>query len=125
MEPQERTFDFVCNGNNNSNTYIIETTTLVSDSANNTQYPDIPLIKQPTYMILLLSISYGTVLILALLGNSCVLAVVVRDKRFHSVTYLFIANLALADLLTAIFCNPITLMTNMFNGKYIFAYCFR
>ncbi|XP_076454101.1 neuropeptide FF receptor 2-like [Babylonia areolata] len=75
-----------------------------------------PLVKQPAYMIGILSVAYGLVLILALLGNACVLAIVVRDKRFHSATFVFIANLAVADLLVAIFCNPITLMSNIFNG---------
>ncbi|KAL8569606.1 hypothetical protein ACOMHN_057173 [Nucella lapillus] len=76
-----------------------------------------PLVKQPGYMIATFSVSYGMVLILALLGNACVLAVVIKDKRFHSATYVFIANLAVADLLVALFCNPITLLTNIFNGS--------
>nr|KAG5692044.1 hypothetical protein BaRGS_026897 [Batillaria attramentaria] len=75
-----------------------------------------PLVKQPAYMIAVLSIAYGCVFVLAVIGNFCVLAVVIRDKRFHSVTYIFISNLALADLLVAIFCNPITLMSNLFNA---------
>jgi hypothetical protein len=75
-----------------------------------------PLIKQPMHLVAIYSLAYGLVLICALLGNACVLAVVIKDKRFHSATYLFIANLAAADLLVAIICNPITLLTNLFNG---------
>ncbi|KAL8563921.1 hypothetical protein ACOMHN_059351 [Nucella lapillus] len=85
-----------------------------SESPNITYYP---LVKQPAYMIAILSVAYGLVLILALLGNTCVLAIVVKDKRFHSATFVFIANLAVADLLVALFCNPITLMSNIFNGE--------
>lgn len=103
---------------------IVVTTTVSAVNSNDTMTDDnntvfYPLVKQPIYMIVIFSIAYGTVLILALLGNTCVLAVVVKDKRFHSATYVFIANLAVADLLVALFCNPITLLSNIFNGESI------
>lgn len=75
------------------------------------------LVKQPIYMVVVLSLAYGIVFILAVLGNVCVVAIICQDKRFHSATYVFLVNLAISDLLVAIFCLPITLMTNLFNGK--------
>ncbi|XP_067671931.1 neuropeptide SIFamide receptor-like isoform X2 [Haliotis asinina] len=73
-------------------------------------------VKQPIYMVVVLSLAYGMVFILAVLGNVCVVAIICQDKRFHSATYVFLVNLAISDLLVAIFCLPITLMTNLFNG---------
>lgn len=77
-----------------------------------------PLVKQPTYMVTILTLAYGTVFILAVLGNTSVIAVIYRDRRFHTVTYVLLANLAVADVMVAVFCLPITLMTNLFNGEY-------
>ncbi|PVD38909.1 hypothetical protein C0Q70_01534 [Pomacea canaliculata] len=66
-------------------------------------------------MIIVLSFAYGLVFIVALAGNLCVVAVVYKDRRFHTPTYVFIVNLALADLSVAIVCLPITLLTNLYN----------
>ena len=76
-----------------------------------------PLLKQPVHMVVILSLAYGVVFLFALLGNVSVIAVMYRDKRFHSVTYVFLVNLAIADVMVALFCLPVTLMTNLFNGK--------
>ncbi|XP_067672374.1 neuropeptide SIFamide receptor-like [Haliotis asinina] len=102
----------------------MEITTLTT-LAENTTTPDnwtdlserlfYPLLKQPTYMVTILTLAYGTVFILAVLGNTSVIAVIYRDRRFHTVTYVLLANLAVADVMVAVFCLPITLMTNLFN----------
>lgn len=76
-----------------------------------------PLIKQPVYMIVILTIAYGFIFCVAVFGNLSVIAVIYRDKRFHSVTYVLLVNLAIADVMVALFCLPITLLTNIFNGK--------
>ncbi|CAG5129261.1 unnamed protein product, partial [Candidula unifasciata] len=75
-----------------------------------------PLVKQPVYMLVVLSIMYGAVFFCAVIGNITVLCVVLKDRRFHSATYYLIANLSLADLLMALICQPITLSLNIFNG---------
>lgn len=125
MDTHETTFEVSEQRSGNNHTFfdgVVVTTTASAVDTNDMMNHDnntvfYPLVKQPTYMIVILSIAYGTVLVLALLGNTCVLAVVVKDKRFHSATYVFIANLAVADLLVALFCNPITLLSNIFNGE--------
>ncbi|PVD38908.1 hypothetical protein C0Q70_01533 [Pomacea canaliculata] len=104
------TNDTQCSGEG----YEVQTVSPMASAANNTTF--YPLVKQPLHMVLLLSLVYGSVLLLALLGNVCVLVVVASDKRLHSATYMFIANLAVADLLVAIFCTPITLLSNIFSG---------
>lgn len=77
----------------------------------------IDLIKQPLYMIVVLSFAYGLVLVVTLAGNLCVVGVVYKDKHFHTPTYVFIVNLAVADLSVAVFCLPVTLLSNLYNGK--------
>lgn len=94
--------------------------TTMTPSGNDTY---IDLVKQPVYMIIVLSFAYGLVFIVALAGNLCVVAVVYKDRRFHTPTYVFIVNLALADLSVAIVCLPITLLTNLYNGKICFFTC--
>ncbi|KAK2158720.1 hypothetical protein LSH36_165g07000 [Paralvinella palmiformis] len=36
----------------------------------------------------------------------------------HTVTNYFIVNLAIADILVCIFCLPITLLSNLYTGKW-------
>ena len=58
------------------------------------------------YQIILLSFAYGIISLLAVLGNSCIIYIVLRNRRMHSVTNYFICNLALADCLVACFATP-------------------
>ena len=75
------------------------------------------LVKQPVFMLVILSVSYGIVFLLALLGNISVIIVVARDKSLHTATNLFLVNMAVADMLVAIFCLPLTLLSNIYTGK--------
>jgi len=87
---------------------------------NYTQYWDYyyyPPIKQPVYMIVLLSLAYVSVFILALVGNSLVIAVVYKNPGMRNTTNYFIVNLAIADILVAILCIPLTLLDNIYTGK--------
>lgn len=58
------------------------------------------------YQVILLSFAYGIISLLAVLGNSCIIYIVIRNRRMHSVTNYFICNLALADCLVACFAVP-------------------
>lgn len=64
-------------------------------------------------------IAYVFVVIVGLVGNSFVIAVVLRSPRMRTVTNYFIVNLAVADILVIVFCLPATLMSNIFVRKYI------
>ena len=77
-------------------------------------YPDI---RQPVYMVVIYSLAYGIIFLFALFGNIVVVAVVFRNRRMHNLTNLFIVNLAVADILVAVFCIPITLLDSLFNGE--------
>ena len=58
------------------------------------------------YQVILLSFAYGIISLLAVLGNSCIIYIVLRNRRMHSVTNYFVCNLALADCLVACFAIP-------------------
>lgn len=62
--------------------------------------------------------SYVLVFLVGLIGNLLVIQVIFRVPRMRTVTNLFIANLAFADLLVICFCMPATLMSNLFVRKY-------
>ncbi|XP_045107331.1 RYamide receptor-like [Portunus trituberculatus] len=49
---------------------------------------------------------YACIFVIALLGNTLVLYTVAANRKMHTVTNLFIANLAVGDLLIMVFCVP-------------------
>ncbi|GAB0096648.1 neuropeptide SIFamide receptor [Sergentomyia squamirostris] len=59
-------------------------------------------------------VAYAIVFTVGLIGNSFVIAVVLRAPRMRTVTNYFIVNLAVADILVIVFCLPATLMSNIF-----------
>nr|XP_024215098.1 neuropeptide SIFamide receptor-like isoform X2 [Halyomorpha halys] len=58
-------------------------------------------------------LAYTSVFIIGVIGNVLVVSVVLRTPRMRSPTNLFIANLALADLLVNFICLPFTLVGNV------------
>lgn len=60
----------------------------------------------PIILLIFLCVAYGAVSLAAVIGNSSVLYFVVRKKRLRSVTNMFIANLATADILIGTFAIP-------------------
>jgi len=89
----------------------------ISTESNFTESKYYDLLKQPFYMIVIYSFGYSAVFLCALFGNLMVIMVVIRNKSMHNATNYFIVNLAVADILVAIFCVPITLLSNLYNGK--------
>ena len=91
-------------------------TSTVNTTTNDTikQYD---LLKQPVHMIVIYAIAYSIVFLSALFGNILVVTVVYRNATMHTVTNYFIVNLAVADILVALFCLPITLLSNLYTGK--------
>lgn len=63
-------------------------------------------------------VAYVIVFLVGLVGNSFVIAVVLRSPRMRTVTNYFIVNLAVADILVIVFCLPATLMSNIFVREY-------
>jgi leucokinin receptor len=60
----------------------------------------------PVSLVVFLSIAYGAVSLAAVIGNSAVLWFVVRSHRLRIVTNIFIANLAIADILIGALAIP-------------------
>uniref|UniRef100_A0A0L8GIX5 G-protein coupled receptors family 1 profile domain-containing protein n=1 Tax=Octopus bimaculoides TaxID=37653 RepID=A0A0L8GIX5_OCTBM len=53
---------------------------------------------------------HALIFILAVTGNSLVITVLAKNKRMRTVTNVFLLNLAISDLLLAVFCIPFTLI---------------
>lgn len=60
----------------------------------------------PYEIIVLLSIFYGTISVVAVVGNFLVIWIVKTSHRMHNTTNCFIANLALADIVIGLFAIP-------------------
>ncbi|XP_017202989.1 neuropeptide FF receptor 2 [Oryctolagus cuniculus] len=61
-------------------------------------------------------VSYCLIFFLCMAGNTVVCFIVLRNKHMHTVTNLFILNLAISDLLIGFFCMPVTLLDNIIAG---------
>ena len=114
-----------------SNSFLFENTTLRSFSMafnvsnfsefnkyHSDSHPEQwPLIIHEEFTIVLLCFVYGLIFIIALIGNSLVICVVLKNPGMRNVTNVFIVNLAVADILVTLFCMPLTLLDNIFSGK--------
>ncbi|XP_012942001.2 neuropeptide FF receptor 2 [Aplysia californica] len=109
---------FALNSFDNSSFMNHSNSSSSSSSNNNSTDEYFELVKQPLFMLVILSISYGIVFLLALLGNLSVIAVVARDRSLHTATNFFLVNLAVADMLVAIICLPITLLSNIYTVSF-------
>lgn len=62
-------------------------------------------------IVVLLSVLYGTISLVAVIGNSLVMVVVIARKNMQTVTNIFIANMAFADVILGIFTIPFQFQT--------------
>lgn len=76
------------------------------------------LLRHPSSISIVYCIAYIMVFFVGLIGNFFVISVVFRVPRMRTPTNLFIANLAIADVLVIVFCVPATLMSNLFVREY-------
>ncbi|XP_066957239.1 neuropeptide SIFamide receptor-like [Macrobrachium rosenbergii] len=76
----------------------------------------VPTFRHSLPITILYCVAYVLVSVMGVIGNSFVVAVVVRSPRMRSVTNVFIANLAVADLLVNIVVLPTTLIGNTLNA---------
>ena len=60
----------------------------------------------PTGLVILLSMLYGSISVISVIGNALVIIVVAKNKSMHTVTNFFIANLSVADVMISIFSVP-------------------
>lgn len=59
----------------------------------------------------LLIVAYSVIICISLFGNILVCHVVIKNKRMHSATNLFIVNLAVADVMITTLNTPFTLVS--------------
>ena len=85
--------------------YLISPSTPIHNTSTDMTESNKPNLPE-NYQIILLSFAYGMISLLALVGNSSIIYIVIRNRRMHSVTNYFICNLALADCLVACFAIP-------------------
>lgn len=60
----------------------------------------------PVGVVVLLAILYGSISLIAVLGNGLVIFVISKNRKMQTVTNIFIANLALADVIIGLFSTP-------------------
>ena len=103
--------------NNLSNAVLV----LSGESGGN--YSSLPWYRYNIYSGVALAIAYAIVFITGFIGNFLiVLAVLHRGNRTminNCVTNIFLANLAVADLLVIIACTPFTLVAHLVNREHI------
>ncbi|XP_044144266.1 probable G-protein coupled receptor 83 [Bufo gargarizans] len=74
--------------------------------------------QNPTVKALLI-VAYSFIIVFSLFGNVLVCHVVIKNKRMHSATSLFIVNLAVADILITLLNTPFTL-ARFVNSTWMF-----
>lgn len=99
-ETIERSFILVPNDTQPVLRDIINTTPSASNLSAQNPY------DVPTGLICLLAFLYGSISLLAVLGNALVILIIVKNRRMHTVTNIFIANLAVADVIIGMFSIP-------------------
>lgn len=77
----------------------------------------------PPAVVIVLSIFYGSISLVAVLGNALVMWVVATSRMLHSVTNYFIANLALADIIIGLFSIPFQVSWHACHYCYITTEC--
>ena len=84
-----------------------------NDTQNSTLNPHI--LEEGSHVIgeIILLIVYGILIIISLFGNTMVCHVVFRNRRMHTVTNFFIANLAISDLLLTLINVPFNIARNL------------
>lgn len=68
--------------------------------------------QKPTVKALLI-VAYSVIIIMSLFGNMLVCHVVLKNKRMHSATSLFIVNLAVSDIMITLLNTPFTLVSGL------------
>ncbi|NXO78884.1 NPFF2 protein, partial [Sitta europaea] len=80
----------------------------------NVSYVDFYL-HQPSVAAVFIT-SYLLIFLLCMVGNGGVCFIILWSKHMHTVTNLFILNLAVSDLLVGLFCMPTTLLDSIIAG---------
>ncbi|XP_052685205.1 tachykinin-like peptides receptor 99D [Crassostrea angulata] len=91
--------------NNNDTSFDMFVNNISNLTANQMENMESPF-QVPVGVMSLLAVLYGLISILAVFGNLLVIIVILKNKNMQSITNIFIANLALGDVLIGIFSIP-------------------
>ncbi|XP_019635254.1 PREDICTED: neuropeptide FF receptor 2-like [Branchiostoma belcheri] len=74
------------------------------------------MLKHPPAIIALFVVGYVITFMVTMIGNSIVCYVILKIPHMRNVTNYFVFNLAVSDMLSAIFCMPFTLVDHIIRG---------
>ncbi|XP_066304682.1 neuropeptide FF receptor 2-like [Branchiostoma lanceolatum] len=77
---------------------------------------EIPMLKHPPAVIAIFVVGYVITFMATMIGNSIVCYVILKIPHMRNVTNYFVFNLAVSDMLSAIFCMPFTLVDHIIRG---------
>ncbi|XP_077991889.1 prolactin-releasing peptide receptor-like [Glandiceps talaboti] len=83
-----------------------------------TEFPDTEISEHPAFRGFCIFI-YSIIIALGILGNTMVCVAIVRNKKLHNSTYIFIGNLSVSDAAVCLICLPFTLAHTL-AGKWSF-----
>lgn len=75
-------------------------------STNSSSIVSSTLYEVPTHLVVLLSLLYGMISVVAFFGNTIVIWIICSCRRMHSVTNFYIINLSCADIIISVFSIP-------------------
>ncbi|XP_035671241.1 neuropeptide FF receptor 2-like [Branchiostoma floridae] len=79
----------------------------------------LPPLKHDLGVTVVIVLGYVLVFVMCVAGNVLVCAIIAKNRNLHTVTNFFIFNLALADLLVALICMPVTLVYTIIYSKLV------
>nr|CAD2155949.1 unnamed protein product [Meloidogyne enterolobii] len=126
QKPQETSFDIfetphisfvttLINGAAEAMNYLDENITNGNESTEDFMQEKIinDCVFLPTTENFLMIFTFSMIFCLSVVGNSIVIVVILQQKSMHSVTNLYLLNLALSDLLLSVVCMPPTLVSSL------------
>ncbi|XP_069773639.1 neuropeptide Y receptor type 1-like [Narcine bancroftii] len=72
-----------------------------------------PLCSDSVSTTTFLLLAYSAVMAVGVIGNTCLVLVITRQKEMRNVTNVLIANLSCSDILIAVICLPVTVIYTM------------
>ncbi|XP_039607192.1 cholecystokinin receptor type A isoform X1 [Polypterus senegalus] len=90
----------------------IQNETIICIQENDTQPPAALQSSQGFYWTVRI-VLYSLIFLLSIVGNSLIIAVLVRNRRMRTVTNIFLLSLAVSDLMLCLFCMPLNLIPNL------------
>jgi neuropeptide FF receptor 2 len=82
------------------------------------QTDGLPTLSKHPSVVGVYTLAYSVVFVLSVVNNSAVLVVIRQTPQLRTVTNMFLANLAVADLIVTFLVLPVTLLSNILTGMY-------